>query len=429
MGIPAVNVDNLTEATMELLIGDLTKASILSGGANTDFIYGGNLGDTISTGAGSLNFVMGRGGNDIITGGVGTDFIAAGEGDDVINSGDAQDFVTTDDFNPITGAMDVKTNANAGNDTINLGAGNDFAAVGSNLQATDQIDGGIGRDYVIFDGDYSSQLILGASTLTNVEYFVLSSGNDYNIKLHDATFTHDAAVTGYNAVIEGQGLGASDVLTLDAELELNTNITILSGQADDTIFGGRGNDTIAGGAGDDTIKGKAGSDTLVGGYGADILQGGGGKDILVGNHLADITDTNVIAPDGAADIFKYTELNDSQYVNSGNNGNWDQIKGFDSFDKVKFVENNTDLDMSNVGSILSKSPIATGTWSANITTANFFDNGGSDLSVAVISDGVDARIFVDADGDGNLSADDIAIKMIGLANVNDIDATADYIFV
>ena len=85
--------------------------------------------------------------------------------------------------------------------------------------------------------------------------------------------------------------------------------------------------------------------------------------------------------------------------------------------------------MSNVGSILSKSPIATGTWSSNITTANFFDNGGSDLSVAVISDGVDARIFVDADGDGNLSADDIAIKMIGLANVNDIDATADYIFV
>jgi Ca2+-binding RTX toxin-like protein len=168
---------------------------------------------------------------------------------------------------------------------------------------------------------------------------------------------------------------------------------------------------------------------LVGGYGADILQGGGGKDILVGNHLADITDTDAISADGVSDIFKYTELNDSPYVSAGNNGNWDIIKGFDSFDKVKFVENNTDLDLSNVGSILSKSPITTGTWSSSINPTGFFDNGGSDLSVAVISDGVDARIFVDADGDGNLSADDIAIKMIGLANVNDIDATADYIFV
>ncbi|HIC40516.1 MAG TPA: hypothetical protein EYO74_03835 [Piscirickettsiaceae bacterium] len=130
-----------------------------------------------------------------------------------------------------------------------------------------------------------------------------------------------------------------------------------------------------------------------------------------------------------SDIFKYTELNDSQYVNSGNNGNWDQIKGFDSFDKVKFSENNTDLDLHDVGSILSKSPIATGTWSSNINPADFFDNGGSDLSVAVISDGVDARIFVDADGDGNLSADDIAIKMMGLTSVNEIDSTADYIFV
>jgi Ca2+-binding RTX toxin-like protein len=261
--------------------------------------------------------------------------------------------------------------------------------------------------------------------LTNVEYFVLSAGNDYNIKLHDATFTE----TGYNAVIEGQGLGASDVLTLDAELELNTNITILSGQADDTIFGGRGNDTITGGLGNDTIKGKAGSDTLVGGYGADILQGGGGKDILVGGHLADISNTNSIAADGVSDIFKYTELNDSQYVNSGNNGNWDQIKGFDSSDKVKFVENSADLDLHNVSSILAKSPIAVSSWSANITTADFFDNGGSDLSVAVISDGVDARIFVDADGDGNLSADDIAIKMMGLTSVTEIDSTADYIFV
>jgi len=324
--------------------------------------------------------------------------------------------------------MDVKTNANAGNDTINLEAGDDFVVVGSNLQAgvgKDEIDGGTGKDYVVFQGDYATTpLVLGASTLTNVEYFILNSGYDYNITLHDATFT----VTAYNAYIEGQGLGANDVLTLDAQLELNTNITILSGQADDTIFGGRGNDTITGGAGNDTIKGKAGSDTLVGGYGADILQGGGGKDILVGNHLADITDTNVIAPDGVSDIFKYTELNDSQYVNSGNNGNWDQIKGFDSFDKVKFIENSSDLDLNNVSSILSKSPIATGTWSSNINPTDFFDNGGSDLSVAVISDGVDARIFVDADNNGDLSANDIAIKMIGLGNVNDIDETADYIF-
>jgi Ca2+-binding RTX toxin-like protein len=187
-----------------------------------------------------------------------------GAGNDVVNSGAGQDFVSTDDMNVTNGTITALTNSGvnaAGDDRINLEAGNDFVAVGSNLQATDTIDGGTGTDHVVFEGNYATTpLVLVESTLTNVEYFIMSNGFDYDITLHDNTFTE----TNYNAVIQGQGLGASDVLTINASAETTTNITINGGAAADTLIGGAGNDTINGGFG--------GDDTLTGGDGNDLFQ-------------------------------------------------------------------------------------------------------------------------------------------------------------
>ncbi|HIC41075.1 MAG TPA: calcium-binding protein, partial [Piscirickettsiaceae bacterium] len=375
------------------------------------------------TGAGSLNFVMARGGDDNITGGTGTDFIAAGTGDDTINSGDGQDFVSTDDFNPINGTLTSLANsgaAAAGNDTINLGAGDDFAAVGSNLQATDQIDGGTGTDYVVFTGDYATTpLVLGASTLTNVEYFILSNDYDYNITLHDNTFT------GATATIQGGGLGSSDVLTIDASLETSTAINITSGAADDTIFGGSGNDTIFGGHGDDYLKGKGGGDTLTGHYGADTLQGGGGKDILIGAIDNNGTYVSEEAAGGAAvsNIYKFSDYSDSDWSSAADNGTWDVIKGFDDSDKIQLTGTlNDNFNVGNSSAVLVKASIASGTWSSNITEAGFFYDGVSDnISIAVITDGTDARLYVDANDNGNIDATDFVVKFIGLGNTTAID--------
>jgi len=260
LGVARVDVSSLTESNMELLVGDLTKSEILSGGSGTDFIYGSDTnGDTITTGAGSLNFVAARGGADTITGGTGTDFISAGTGNDTINSGDERDFVTTDDINVADGTIKSLTNSgenNAGDDDIDLGAGDDFVAVGANLQSTDEVDGGTGTDYVVFDGDYATTpLTLGATTLTNVEYFILESGNDYDITLHDGTFTTSGAVT-----INGGGLGSGDNVTIDATAETTADITMISSEGADTLTGGGGNDVFQAHNGNDTLRGNGGAD-------------------------------------------------------------------------------------------------------------------------------------------------------------------------
>jgi Ca2+-binding RTX toxin-like protein len=119
------------------------------------------------------------------------------------------------------------------------------------------IDGGTGTDYVVFEGDYAtSALTLGATTLTNVEYFIMSHGYDYNITLHDNTFDSTTAT------IQGGGLGGGDILTIDASAETATNITINGGAAADTLIGGAGADTINGGNGNDTLTGGSGNNVF-----------------------------------------------------------------------------------------------------------------------------------------------------------------------
>jgi Ca2+-binding RTX toxin-like protein len=396
--INAIDASGLNESNMDLLVGDLNKAQILSGGDGVEFIYGGDFAETITTGGGVLNFVASRGGDDNITGGAGTDFIAAGKGDDTVSSGDAQDFVTTDDMDVANGNIIPLSNSDAGNDVIDLGAGDDFVAVGSNLQTADEINGGDGTDYVVFEGDYAtSALSLGATTLTNVEYFIMSNGYDYNITLHDNTFTSATAT------IQGGGLASGDILTIDASAESPaTNITISSGDANDSLTGGAGADTIIGGAGNDTITGGAGADTLIGGRNSSGNFGDGDN------------------------IFKYQALGDSSYA--GGSSAWDTISGFDASDKIDLSE--LTITAKQVGGILDKGDLLN---FASLTNSNFFNgtvgvSEAIDWSVAVGSDGTNAMIFVDLDGDGNLG-NDLAFIVGGHANADAIMQTSDYILV
>ncbi|HIE78515.1 MAG TPA: calcium-binding protein, partial [Candidatus Thioglobus sp.] len=132
--------------------------------------------------------------------------------------------------------------------------------VGSNLQTADEINGGDGTDYVVFEGDYTTAtgnaLSLGAATLTDVEYFIMSGGYDYDITLHNNTFSSATAT------IQGGGLASGDILTIDASAETATNITISSGDANDSLTGGAGADTINGGNGNDTLTGGSGNNVF-----------------------------------------------------------------------------------------------------------------------------------------------------------------------
>jgi hypothetical protein len=249
----------------------------------------------------------------------------------------------------------------------------------------------------------------------------MSNNYSYNITLADTTFS------GPTATIQGSGLGSSDVLNIDASAETSTDISINGGGANDILMGGGGQDTIFGGNGDDSLKGKGSADTLTGHYGADTLNGGGGKDILIGGVNNGGTIMTEQAAGGVAvdNIYRFTEFMNSDF-NGGAHDTWDVIKGFDTGDKIRLSDAlNDNFTAGNTDVVFVKS--FPGNW-ASITTADFFENsGGVDKSIVVMSDGADARLYVDGDGGGDLDGTDLVVKFDGLNSTADIDAISDYI--
>src|SRR5690242_10060317 len=73
-----------------------------------------------------------------------------------------------------------------GNDTASGANGADIFLFAGTLTAADRVDGGSGSDTVRLNGDYSAGLLLGATTLLNVETIQLSAGNSYALTTDDA---------------------------------------------------------------------------------------------------------------------------------------------------------------------------------------------------------------------------------------------------
>jgi Ca2+-binding RTX toxin-like protein len=218
----------------------------------------------------SLHINGGRlGAGDILTvsGGAETDanyIIRGGAGNDVITGG-AQD----DEFFLRRG----------GNDQVFGGDGNDtFYMVGA-LDATDEISGNSSadNDVVNLNGKYdgAKALVFNATTMTFIETLRLSGGHNYDLTLHEATLA-----SGESMWIDGNLLGASDVLTLDLSAETNGFYTVSGSAGDDVITGpsngdshihleGGGDDTFTGGPGNgnDIHMGAAltAADTITGG--------------------------------------------------------------------------------------------------------------------------------------------------------------------
>jgi Ca2+-binding RTX toxin-like protein len=241
------------------------------------------------------------------TGGAGNDTLIGGAGSDVLSGGTGNDTLV----------------AGAGIDTLSGGNGNDTLDLGANLTAADKIDGGANVDTLKLDGDYSGGLVLGATTVVNVETIALAAGHDYTLALNNAT--NAAGLT-----VDGSVLGASDVLSLDGSAETASVLIATGGAGDDAITGGAGPDTLNGGAGDDVLTANSGNDKLLGAAGNDIfvlganltstdqIDGGADYDILklTGNYAAGITfAANTIANVEEIDLaagnsYKFT-LNDA----------------------------------------------------------------------------------------------------------------------
>jgi hypothetical protein len=65
---------------------------------------------------------------------------------------------------------------------------------------------------------------------------------------------------------------------------------------------------------------------------------------------------------------------------------------------------------------------------SELTSSGFFNDGGAGYSIAVGSDGTNAMIFVDLNGNRDLD-NDLAIIISGHANADAIMQTSDYVLV
>jgi Ca2+-binding RTX toxin-like protein len=142
----------------------------------------------------------------------------------------------------------------------------------------DRIDGGVGKDTLILNGDYSAGVVLGAETMVNVEKIVLDTGFSYNLTTND-----DDVVAGAQLVVDASALGSSDALDFNGSAETDGRFL---------IDGGAGNDTLTRGAGRDTIEAGNGANTVDGGGGGDILTGGSGVDTFVYRAVSDSNSLN-----------------------------------------------------------------------------------------------------------------------------------------
>jgi Ca2+-binding RTX toxin-like protein len=199
-----------------------------------------------------------------------------------------------DDYFDISAGGDDRVTALAGNDTIYAGAA---------FTTNDRIDGGsavddsVETDTLILDGDYSAGVVLGPSTLVNVEAVVLTAGNSYSLTFNDAN------VDNSTLSIDGSQLAAANRIVIDASAETQAPSDTQSGSSY-RIVGGAGNDVMTGGAGfdffdlkhggDDTVIAGGGDDTIDAGAAltaADRIDGGAGTDLvyLSGDYSSGLT--------------------------------------------------------------------------------------------------------------------------------------------
>jgi Ca2+-binding RTX toxin-like protein len=290
------------------------------------------------TEAGASYTMTGGAGNDVFTGGAGPDYFDISFG---------------------------------GNDIVAGGAGRDTIYAGSALTAADQVNGGAGTDFVYLNGNYSTGLTLGATTLTGIEAIVVQAGNNYSLTMNNAMLTGTQAAT-----VDGFALASGNTLTVNASAEADSGTVY-------TLSGGAGNDVLTGGAGNDLLNGNAGNDILVGGAGNDILTGGAGNDMMTGGLGNDVFDFNAIAERGTtgdtitdfsrsgANGVDVLNLHDLLQTFTGFNGSNAFSGGYLQFDTSSGTSTTVRVDTSGGANSYVALVTLTGTLLQQTDTANY----------------------------------------------------------
>jgi Ca2+-binding RTX toxin-like protein len=188
-----------------------------------------------------------------------------------------------------TNTDDTFNMADGGNDQVAGRRGSDTFNFGASLTAADAIDGGVGDDVLVLDGNYSNMTVFSATTIANVETIQLAANHKYSFTLDNANVT-----LGQQLTVDGSALGNNDDLIFDGSDETSSRLVIVGGGGDDHIFAGGARDFIALGGGRDVVDGGAGDDQIAAGAqldNFDSIDGGAGNDVvsLMGDYSAGLT--------------------------------------------------------------------------------------------------------------------------------------------
>lgn len=160
--------------------------------------------------------LLGGDGDDSMTGGAGPDTMTGNDGADSFRPGSGSDIVS----------------GGAGNDTVR------FNPPGT-LNAGDKIDGGADTDTVFVTGDYSAGVTFNATTMTNVERLVLSTGFSYRFTTNDATIA-----AGQTLTIDDTAVGAGNTVLIKGSAETDGQFKFMAGAAVEDFTGGTMADTF-----------------------------------------------------------------------------------------------------------------------------------------------------------------------------------------
>ena len=286
-----------------------------------------------------------------------------------------------------TDASEIFVLTDGGNDSVTGAGGDDFFVFGNTFTATDSIDGGDGYDTVFLDSN--SFVVMGPTTLTNVENIVLT-GSTTNLFTDEATIGAGAVLR-----IDGSAIGTADQFNFNGAAETDGRLILIGGAGQDSLAGGQGNDVLIGGGGFNTLVGANGSDTVDysaaptavdanlqqqvafdNGYadqdlllGIENLTGSAHNDLLTGNAGSNRLDgglgaDQMIGNDGN-DAYVVDNEGDSAFEDSVSGG-IDIVRSSVSFALGQNVEN---LDLVGTGAI-----DGAGNDLANILTGNANDN-------------------------------------------------------
>lgn len=220
----------------------------LTGGNNSDDLYGLAGNDSL-TGNGGSDTLFGGADNDTLVGGTGSDQLFGGDGEDVANYSASNSGVN------VSLTTGLGSGGHAAGDTLSgiehlIGSSNSDTLTGDTGanslfggQGSDRLYGGDGDDTLV--GGSGSDQLFGDAGFDAIDYTASTSAVSVNL------------TTGRGS---GGDAGTDTISGVEAVIGSAFNDTLTGSAADESLVGGSGNDSLVGGAGADTLEGGVGID-------------------------------------------------------------------------------------------------------------------------------------------------------------------------